>query len=81
MAVKALFLSVLGGDNQLLEEDLYSDDDNEEGSASIYEGDPAASPNSQLSSSAVHGPFLHFSLWVDRKQNCLPRYLVMKLLC
>ncbi|KAG7240231.1 hypothetical protein INR49_027042 [Caranx melampygus] len=50
-----------GGDNQLLEEDLYSDDDNEEGSTSIYEIEPAASPKSQLSSSAVHGPFLHFS--------------------
>ncbi|GLD59639.1 ATPase family AAA domain-containing protein 2-like protein, partial [Lates japonicus] len=50
-----------GGDNQLLEEDLYSDDDNEEGSASIYEVEPAASPKSQLSSSAMHRPFLHFS--------------------
>ncbi|KAF0023225.1 hypothetical protein F2P81_023855 [Scophthalmus maximus] len=51
-----------GGDNQLLEEDLYSDGDNEEGSASIYEVEPAASPKSQLSSSAVHRPFLHFSI-------------------
>ncbi|XP_044026382.1 ATPase family AAA domain-containing protein 2B isoform X2 [Siniperca chuatsi] len=50
-----------GGDNQQLEEDLYSDDDNEEGSASIYEVQPAASPKSQLSSSAMHRPFLHFS--------------------
>ncbi|XP_076611635.1 ATPase family AAA domain-containing protein 2B [Chaetodon auriga] len=50
-----------GGDNQLLEEDLYSDDDNEEGSASIYEVQPAASPKSQLYSSATHRPFLHFS--------------------
>uniref|UniRef100_UPI0037E736EF ATPase family AAA domain-containing protein 2B n=1 Tax=Semicossyphus pulcher TaxID=241346 RepID=UPI0037E736EF len=50
-----------GGDNQLLEEDLYSDDDNEEGSTSIYEVQPAASPKSQLSSSATHRPFLHFS--------------------
>ncbi|XP_068198096.1 ATPase family AAA domain-containing protein 2B [Antennarius striatus] len=50
-----------GGDNQLLEEDLYSDDDNEGGSASIYEVQPAASPKSQLSSSATHRPFLHFS--------------------
>ncbi|XP_070705276.1 ATPase family AAA domain-containing protein 2B [Pempheris klunzingeri] len=50
-----------GGDNHLLEEDLYSDDDNEEGSASIYEVQPAASPKSQLSSSATHRPFLHFS--------------------
>uniref|UniRef100_A0A8C4I719 ATPase family AAA domain-containing protein 2 n=1 Tax=Dicentrarchus labrax TaxID=13489 RepID=A0A8C4I719_DICLA len=42
-------------------EDLYSDDDNEEGSSSIYEVQPAASPKSQLSSSAMHRPFLHFS--------------------
>ncbi|KAK5853211.1 hypothetical protein PBY51_007018 [Eleginops maclovinus] len=49
-----------GGDNQLLEED-YSDDDNEERSASIYEVQPAASPKTQLSSSATHTPFLHFS--------------------
>uniref|UniRef100_A0AAX7TET5 ATPase family AAA domain-containing protein 2 n=1 Tax=Astatotilapia calliptera TaxID=8154 RepID=A0AAX7TET5_ASTCA len=42
-------------------EDLYSDDDNEEGSASIYEVQPAASPKSQLTSSAMHRPFLHFS--------------------
>uniref|UniRef100_A0A4W6DZX5 ATPase family AAA domain-containing protein 2 n=1 Tax=Lates calcarifer TaxID=8187 RepID=A0A4W6DZX5_LATCA len=34
-------------------EDLYSDDDNEEGSASIYEVEPTASPKSQLSSSAT----------------------------
>uniref|UniRef100_A0A665VHL1 ATPase family AAA domain-containing protein 2 n=1 Tax=Echeneis naucrates TaxID=173247 RepID=A0A665VHL1_ECHNA len=50
-----------GGDNQLVEEDLYSDDDNEEGSASIYEVEPAASPKSQLSSASVLRPFLHFS--------------------
>ncbi|KAM4633283.1 ATPase family AAA domain-containing protein 2B [Polymixia lowei] len=50
-----------GGDNQLLEEDLYSDEDNEEGSASIYDVQPAASPKSQLSSPATHRPFLHFS--------------------
>ncbi|XP_059212664.1 ATPase family AAA domain-containing protein 2B [Centropristis striata] len=50
-----------GGDNQLLEEDLYSDDDNEEHSASIYDVQPAASPKSQLFSSATHRPFLHFS--------------------
>lgn len=62
-----MFLSVPGGDNQLLEEDLYSDDDNEEGSTSIYEVQPAASPKSQLSSSATHRPFLHFSSWVDKK--------------
>ncbi|XP_028253040.1 ATPase family AAA domain-containing protein 2B isoform X2 [Parambassis ranga] len=50
-----------GGDNHLLEEDLYSDDDNEDGSASIYEVQPAASPKSPLSSSAMHRPFLQFS--------------------
>ncbi|XP_074541085.1 ATPase family AAA domain-containing protein 2B [Halichoeres trimaculatus] len=49
------------GDNQLLEEDLYSDNDNEEGSSSIYEVQPTASPKSQPSSSAMHRPFLHFS--------------------
>ncbi|KAJ4928796.1 hypothetical protein JOQ06_004421 [Pogonophryne albipinna] len=49
-----------GGDNHLLEED-YSDDDNEQRSASIYEVQPAASPKTQLSSSATHTPFLHFS--------------------
>lgn len=58
---------MIGGDNQLLEEDLYSDDDNAEGSASIYEVQLAASPESQLSSSATHRPFLHFSSWVHRK--------------
>ncbi|XP_034555220.1 ATPase family AAA domain-containing protein 2B isoform X2 [Notolabrus celidotus] len=51
-----------GGDNQLLEEDMYSDNDNEEGSSSIYEVQPTASPKSQPSSSATHRPFLHFSL-------------------
>uniref|UniRef100_A0AAQ5X4Z8 ATPase family AAA domain-containing protein 2 n=1 Tax=Amphiprion ocellaris TaxID=80972 RepID=A0AAQ5X4Z8_AMPOC len=50
-----------GGDNHLLEEDFYSDDDNEDSSASIYEVQPAASPKSHLSSSAIHRPFLHFS--------------------
>ncbi|XP_035000430.1 ATPase family AAA domain-containing protein 2B isoform X1 [Hippoglossus stenolepis] len=49
-----------GGDNQLLEEDLYSDNDDEEGSASIFEVEPAASPKSHLSS-AMHRPFIHFS--------------------
>ncbi|XP_026197029.1 ATPase family AAA domain-containing protein 2B [Anabas testudineus] len=49
-----------GGDNQLLEEDYYSDDDNE-GSASIYEVQPAASPERWHSSSATHRPFLHLS--------------------
>uniref|UniRef100_A0A8C9X9Z6 ATPase family AAA domain-containing protein 2 n=1 Tax=Sander lucioperca TaxID=283035 RepID=A0A8C9X9Z6_SANLU len=53
--------STHGADNQLLEEDVYSDDDNEERSASIYEVQPAASPKSQHSSSATHRPFLHFS--------------------
>ncbi|KAM3861426.1 ATPase family AAA domain-containing protein 2B [Diretmus argenteus] len=51
---------VLGGDNQRLEEEFYSDEDNEEGSASIYDIQPAASPKSQLSS-ATHKTFLHFS--------------------
>uniref|UniRef100_A0A672HRD4 ATPase family AAA domain-containing protein 2 n=1 Tax=Salarias fasciatus TaxID=181472 RepID=A0A672HRD4_SALFA len=37
------------------------DDDNEGGSASIYEVQPAASPKSQLPSSTMHRPFLHFS--------------------
>uniref|UniRef100_A0A667ZBL2 ATPase family AAA domain-containing protein 2 n=1 Tax=Myripristis murdjan TaxID=586833 RepID=A0A667ZBL2_9TELE len=35
--------------------------DNEEGCASIYEVQPAASPKTQPSSSATHRPFLHFS--------------------
>uniref|UniRef100_A0A8C9XDQ2 ATPase family AAA domain-containing protein 2 n=1 Tax=Sander lucioperca TaxID=283035 RepID=A0A8C9XDQ2_SANLU len=43
------------------DKDVYSDDDNEERSASIYEVQPAASPKSQHSSSATHRPFLHFS--------------------
>lgn len=55
------YFSVVGGDNQVFEEDLYSDDDNEEVSASIFEGQPAASPETQLSSSAAHGTFLHFT--------------------
>uniref|UniRef100_A0A668A6G1 ATPase family AAA domain-containing protein 2 n=1 Tax=Myripristis murdjan TaxID=586833 RepID=A0A668A6G1_9TELE len=38
-----------------------SDEDNEEGCASIYEVQPAASPKTQPSSSATHRPFLHFS--------------------
>ena len=61
VAVTTLSLSVPGGDNHQLEEDLYSDNDNEDGSASIYEVQPAASPKSQLSSSAMHRPFLHYS--------------------
>ncbi|XP_076016241.1 ATPase family AAA domain-containing protein 2B isoform X2 [Genypterus blacodes] len=50
-----------GGDNHLLDEDFYSDEDNEEGSASIYEVRPAASPKSLLPCAASHRPFLHFS--------------------
>ncbi|XP_040016757.2 ATPase family AAA domain-containing protein 2B isoform X1 [Gasterosteus aculeatus] len=50
-----------GGDNQLLEDDLYSDDDNEERSASIYEAPPTASPKTPLCSPPTHRPFLHFS--------------------
>ncbi|XP_026174319.1 ATPase family AAA domain-containing protein 2B isoform X2 [Mastacembelus armatus] len=66
-----------GGDNQLLEEDLYSDDDNEEGSASIYEVQPAASPERQLSSSATHRPFLHFSSSVLQQPTAYrPRLLL-----
>uniref|UniRef100_A0A674MIX8 ATPase family AAA domain-containing protein 2 n=1 Tax=Takifugu rubripes TaxID=31033 RepID=A0A674MIX8_TAKRU len=55
------------GDNQLFEEDLYSDDDNEEVSASIFESQTVASPESQLSSSAAHRPFLHFTSSVLRQ--------------
>uniref|UniRef100_A0A3B3HWD7 ATPase family AAA domain-containing protein 2 n=1 Tax=Oryzias latipes TaxID=8090 RepID=A0A3B3HWD7_ORYLA len=51
---------IQGDDNHPLEEDLYSDD-NEDGSASIYEVQPAASPKSQPCSSAMHRTFLHFS--------------------
>lgn len=58
------------GDNQLLEEEFYSDDDNEDGSASIYEVPPSACPKSHLSSSAMHRPFLHFSSWVWRERLC-----------
>uniref|UniRef100_G3PFL0 ATPase family AAA domain-containing protein 2 n=1 Tax=Gasterosteus aculeatus aculeatus TaxID=481459 RepID=G3PFL0_GASAC len=49
------------GDNQLLEDDLYSDDDNEERSASIYEAPPTGSPKTPLCSPPTHRPFLHFS--------------------
>uniref|UniRef100_A0A8C8DNL8 ATPase family AAA domain-containing protein 2 n=1 Tax=Oryzias sinensis TaxID=183150 RepID=A0A8C8DNL8_9TELE len=52
--------NIQGDDNHPLEEDLYSDD-NEDGSASIYEVQPAASPKSQPCSSAMHRTFLHFS--------------------
>lgn len=75
MCTWSMFLTVLGGDNHLLEEDLCSDDDNEEGSASIYEVQPAASPKSQLTSSAMHRPFLHFSSWVHQ------RWLLCAFLC
>lgn len=44
-----------GGDNHLVEEVLYSDEDNEEDSSSIYELAPPTSPRSH------HRPFLHFS--------------------
>ncbi|XP_061785401.1 ATPase family AAA domain-containing protein 2B isoform X1 [Nerophis lumbriciformis] len=47
---------VLGDDNQLLEDDLYSNDDNED--VSIYENQSAGSPTSLLSS-AMHRPFIH----------------------
>uniref|UniRef100_A0A7N8WXG5 ATPase family AAA domain-containing protein 2 n=1 Tax=Mastacembelus armatus TaxID=205130 RepID=A0A7N8WXG5_9TELE len=58
-------------------EDLYSDDDNEEGSASIYEVQPAASPERQLSSSATHRPFLHFSSSVLQQPTAYrPRLLL-----
>lgn len=46
-----------GGDNHLVEEDLYSDEDNDEASSSIYELQPPASP----CSTTAHTPFLHFS--------------------
>ncbi|KAG7261559.1 hypothetical protein CRUP_026397 [Coryphaenoides rupestris] len=50
-----------GGDNQQLEEDLYSDEDNE-CSTSIYRVDPPASTQgSVLPHPAAHRPFLHFS--------------------
>uniref|UniRef100_A0A3P9JWF6 ATPase family AAA domain-containing protein 2 n=1 Tax=Oryzias latipes TaxID=8090 RepID=A0A3P9JWF6_ORYLA len=52
--------NIQGDDNHPLEEDLYSDD-NEDGSASIYEVQSAASPKSQPCSSAMHRTFLHFS--------------------
>uniref|UniRef100_A0A674P4U3 ATPase family AAA domain containing 2B n=1 Tax=Takifugu rubripes TaxID=31033 RepID=A0A674P4U3_TAKRU len=43
------------------------DDDNEEVSASIFESQTVASPESQLSSSAAHRPFLHFTSSVLRQ--------------
>lgn len=70
-SINSFFLSMLGDDNQLFEEDLYSDDDNEEVSASIFEGQPVASPEPQLSSPATHRPFLHFTSWVClKKKKC-----------
>ncbi|XP_062323855.1 ATPase family AAA domain-containing protein 2B isoform X1 [Osmerus eperlanus] len=47
-------------DNQLLEEELYSDEDNEEGTSSIYDFHPG-SPQRPSPSTASHRPFLHFS--------------------
>ncbi|KAM9782763.1 ATPase family AAA domain-containing protein 2B [Neosynchiropus ocellatus] len=49
------------GDNQLFEEDLYSDDDNDDHSASIYEDRTPASPKNLPCFSATHRPLLHFS--------------------
>ncbi|XP_061560445.1 ATPase family AAA domain-containing protein 2B isoform X1 [Phycodurus eques] len=53
----------VGGDNQLLEEDLYSDDDNEDSATSIYEIQPALCPisPSPSSDSAMRRPFIHCS--------------------
>lgn len=49
------------GDNQLFEEDLYSDDDNDDHSASIYEERTPGSPKNLPCFSATHKPLLHFS--------------------
>ncbi|KAM8826436.1 ATPase family AAA domain-containing protein 2B isoform 1-T1 [Synchiropus picturatus] len=49
------------GDNQLFEEDLYSDDDNDDHSASIYEDRTTASPKNLPCFSSTHRPLLHFS--------------------
>uniref|UniRef100_A0A8C6KQG6 ATPase family AAA domain-containing protein 2 n=1 Tax=Nothobranchius furzeri TaxID=105023 RepID=A0A8C6KQG6_NOTFU len=66
-----------GGDNHLLEEDVYSDDDNEDGSASIYEVPPSASPKSQHSSSAMHRTFLQLSTCALRQPTAFrPRLLL-----
>ncbi|XP_037541679.1 ATPase family AAA domain-containing protein 2B [Nematolebias whitei] len=66
-----------GSDNHLFEEDVFSDDDNEDGSASIYEVHPSASPKSRHSSSAVHRPFLHFSSSALRQPTAYrPRLLL-----
>uniref|UniRef100_A0A3P8UP21 ATPase family AAA domain-containing protein 2 n=3 Tax=Cynoglossus semilaevis TaxID=244447 RepID=A0A3P8UP21_CYNSE len=63
-----------GRDNQLLDEELYSDDDNENCSSSIYEDEPAASLEE---SSAVHRPFLHFSFSALRQPTAYrPRLLL-----
>ncbi|KAM6953957.1 ATPase family AAA domain-containing protein 2B [Aplochiton taeniatus] len=49
-----------GGDDGLPAEDLYSDEDNEVGSVSIYDP-PPGSPKRSLSLTAPHAPFLHFT--------------------
>ncbi|XP_077442604.1 ATPase family AAA domain-containing protein 2B isoform X2 [Stigmatopora argus] len=53
-----------GGDNQLLEEDVYSDDENEKSSTSIYEVQSALSPISppQSTDAAICRPFIHCSI-------------------
>ncbi|KAJ3583061.1 hypothetical protein NHX12_034506 [Muraenolepis orangiensis] len=64
------------GDNQWLEDDLYSDEDNE-CSASIYDVDPAASALGVLHHPASHTPFLHFSTSVLRQPTAYrPRLLL-----
>ncbi|XP_061667938.1 ATPase family AAA domain-containing protein 2B isoform X2 [Syngnathoides biaculeatus] len=52
-----------GGDNQLLEEAMYSDEENEDRATSIYETQPALCPISPPPSSdpAMHRPFIHCS--------------------
>ncbi|CAL8315805.1 unnamed protein product [Merluccius merluccius] len=65
-----------GGDNQRLEEDLYSDEDNE-CSTSIYDVNPAASTQSVLPYPPSHGPFLHFSTSVLQQPTAFrPRLLL-----
>uniref|UniRef100_A0A7N6FFH8 ATPase family AAA domain-containing protein 2 n=1 Tax=Anabas testudineus TaxID=64144 RepID=A0A7N6FFH8_ANATE len=59
-ALLRVFPHALCTDRDNTHEDYYSDDDNE-GSASIYEVQPAASPERWHSSSATHRPFLHLS--------------------
>uniref|UniRef100_A0A8C5I375 ATPase family AAA domain-containing protein 2 n=1 Tax=Gouania willdenowi TaxID=441366 RepID=A0A8C5I375_GOUWI len=66
-----------GGDNHLFEEEIYSDDDHEDGSASIYEVQPSSSPKSHDSSSTMHRPFLHFSSSALRQPTAYrPRLLL-----